>query len=59
MWLPDWFYRILPFMYSVTGLLCFYYSEHWLGFVSGSLLITAGIIVWKLRKEFKDVQIET
>jgi hypothetical protein len=59
MWLPNWLYRILPFIYSVTGLVCFYFSENWIACLSGVLLITAGIIVWKLRKEFKDVQMVT
>jgi hypothetical protein len=56
MWLPDWVYRTLPFIYSCSGFLCFYFSENWIGYVPGALLLTAGVMVWKLRKEFKEVR---
>lgn len=54
MWLPDWLYRTLPIIYTLSGFLCFYFSENWIGYVSGVLLVTAGLLVWKLRKECKE-----
>ena len=56
MWLPDWLYRTLPVIYSISGLLCFYYSENVIGYVSGVLLILAAFLVWRLRKEFQEVR---
>jgi hypothetical protein len=56
MWLRDWLYRTLPIIYSFSGFLCFYLSENWVGYVSGVLLITAGMLVWKLRKDCKEVR---
>jgi hypothetical protein len=56
MWLPDWLYRTLPIIYSITGFLCFYLSDNWIGYVSGVLLVTAGLMVWNLRKQYKEVK---
>jgi hypothetical protein len=62
MWLPDWLYRILPIIYTISGLASIVYSRYWLGYVSGALLLVAGALVWKFRadyKDFKTVQLET
>jgi hypothetical protein len=56
MWLPDWLYRILPIVYSIAGLLSIVYTQHWVGYVSGALLFAAGVLVWKFRIDFKNVQ---
>jgi len=56
MWLPDWLYRTLPVIYLISGSFCFYYSEIVVGHASGVLLIFAAFLVWKLRKEFKEVR---
>lgn len=55
MWLPEWLYRTLPVIYSLSGFLCFYFSDNGFGYLSGLLLITAGMMVWKLRRDFKEV----
>ena len=56
MWFPDWLYRTLPIIYLLSGFMCFYLSENWFGYVSGMLLITAGMLVWKLRKDYEEVR---
>ena len=49
MWLPDWLYNALPFIYTMGGLLSIYHANNIVGQGSGVLLIFAGFLVWNLR----------
>ena len=53
MWLPDWLYKSLPYIYSLMGMLTIYYAKHPVGYVSGVLLILTALLVFKLRKDSK------
>ena len=53
MWLPNWLYRPLPLLYTIFGLLCLFYTESWMGYAAGTMLLTAALIIWKLRKTHK------
>jgi hypothetical protein len=50
MWLPDWLYKYLPFIYAVAGLFSIYYANNLVGIGAGALLIFAGFLVWNFRK---------
>ena len=58
MWLPDWLYRPLPFIYTIFGLLCLFYTGSWMGYVAGAMLLMAALIIWKLRKAHKEMRKE-
>jgi len=53
MWLPDWLYRALPFLYTIFGLLCLLYTGGWMGYAAGIMLLAAAVIIWMLRKTHK------
>ena len=49
MWLPDWLYRALPFIYTFFGFLCLF-AGGWMSYAAGGMLLVAAFIIWKLRK---------
>lgn len=51
--LPGWLYEPLPYIYVITGLFTAFNLDILLGRVSGLLLISAGVIVWHLRFQFR------
>jgi hypothetical protein len=53
MWLPNWLYTSLPFIYSLAGGVAIYYANHPVGYASGVLLILTALLVFKLRKDSK------
>ena len=53
MWLPDWLYRALPYIYAAAGIASIYNGENALHVGSGLLLIFTAFLVWKLRSNIK------
>jgi hypothetical protein len=51
MWLPDWLYKVLPLLYTVSGVFAIYHAGNLVGQGSGVLLILTALLVWKLRKD--------
>jgi len=51
MWLPDWLYKTLPFIYAVTGALAVCSGNNSTGQCSGTLLFFAALLIWSLRKK--------
>jgi hemerythrin-like metal-binding protein len=47
---PDWFYRLLPYLYATAGVLTIIVLRNSLAIFSGCLLITAGGMVWWMRR---------
>jgi len=50
---PEWLYEALPFIYIGSGLACISVVRNSGGLISGLLLISAGSIVWKLRRDHR------
>jgi hypothetical protein len=50
MWLPDWLYKTLPFIYALMGGLAVYHGANLVGRASGVLLILTAFLIWLLRK---------
>ena len=55
-WLPDWLYRPLPFIYAIFGLLCLLFTGSWMGHVAGAMLLAAAVIILMLRKTHKKLR---
>lgn len=53
MWLPDWLYNALPFVYAGGGMLSIYHANHPVAYGSGVLLILTAFLVFKLRKDYR------
>ena len=51
---PDWLYKMLPYLYVSAGILTIFVLRNALAFFSGLLLITAGALVWSLRKSSRE-----
>ena len=49
-WKPDWLYETMPYIYSVTGLGTIFHFGAPAGYGSGALLLTAALLIWKMRK---------
>lgn len=49
MWLPEWLYRALPYLYAAAGMLSLIYSDHPVGKASGLLLLLTAYLVFSWR----------
>jgi hypothetical protein len=56
LWLPNWLYGALPFGYILVGGATIFSLQGNLAIVSGVLLIVAGIIIWNLRREYRNAE---
>jgi len=50
MWLPSPIYQLLPHSYGVAGGFTIAHADTPMLFVSGALLVSAGLMAWKLRR---------
>jgi hypothetical protein len=51
MWLPDWFYKVLPFICSIAGIAIVNYGQNLGVREAGALLILTAIFIWLIPKE--------
>ncbi len=50
---PRWLYEALPYLYVGCGVASLAALDHLLSAFSGLLLVSAGIVVWKLRHDHR------
>ncbi len=50
---PDWLYNALPYVYVAAGLFTIAELPNEIGVLSGVMLMSAGIIVWGLRRKHR------
>jgi hypothetical protein len=50
-YLPGWLYERLPHAYVTSGFSTLLTLEHLASYISGVLLVTAGVVVWKVRRD--------
>lgn len=50
---PDWLYALLPYLYLGAGLITIVGTLNWLGAMSGTILVAAGVQVLAMRGKFK------
>jgi len=53
MYLPEWLYRMLPFAYILAGIAVAAKMDSAIALVSGALLVLAGLLIWKLRADYR------
>ncbi len=53
MFLPDRIYRMLPFAYIVVGIIVATEMDSLLGTGSGVLLGITGLLIWKMRVDYR------
>lgn len=52
--IPDRLYQLLPYLYAAAGVLTILVLRNGLAIFSGCLLITAGVLVWFMRRSNKE-----
>lgn len=52
-YLPGWLYERLPHAYVTSGFSTLIALEHLAAYISGALLVSAGVLVWKVRRDFR------
>ena len=50
---PRWLYETLPYLYVGSGVASLATLDHLLSAFSGLMLVSAGIVVWKLRYDHR------
>ena len=64
MWIPRRLYELLPYLYMAAGLGAFGFAflhergPHGLLMGFGGLALTAGLVLWMRRREYRDNQAE-
>ena len=53
MWLPDWLYELLPYLYTIAGSLTACLFQTPAGFASGFLLLLTGCLIWMMRRDYR------
>jgi hypothetical protein len=53
MWLPDWLYNALPFIYAAIGTVAIYFSDRPSVHGPGLLLILIALYILKLRRDYR------
>ena len=53
MWLPDWLYKSLPFLYVIAGSITMTHFDAVTGYISGLLLIFTGGVVIMMRLDYR------
>lgn len=51
--LPDWLYESLPYLYAVVGVASAIFVRNAIAFVSGLVLVSAGVVIWNLRRQWR------
>jgi hypothetical protein len=57
MWLPEKFYELLPYLYTIGGVIAIIYTDTPIGYVSGSLLILTGGVIFLMRRDYRQGRI--
>ena len=50
---PEWLYEALPSIYVIAGITTIANLGNTLSIVSGSLLISAGLYIWSMRRTYR------
>jgi hypothetical protein len=53
MWLPDWLYNALPFIYAAVGMSAMYLSDRPSVIGPGLLLVLIALFILKLRRDYR------
>ena len=53
MWLPEKFYELLPYLYTIGGVISISYIDTLLGYASGCLLIFTGGLIFMMRRDYR------
>jgi hypothetical protein len=53
MWLPEKFYELLPYLYTIGGVIAISYIDTPLGYLAGVLLIFTGGVIFLMRKDYR------
>lgn len=51
--LPGWLYESLPYIYGASGVLAVFVLRGIAAFISGILLLSAGFIIWIMRRDYR------
>lgn len=52
MFLPNWLYSSLPYLYLIAGTITVLRIEHPISFISGGLFVAAGSLVFHWRRTY-------
>jgi hypothetical protein len=53
MHVPDWIYRVLPYLYVVVGFVVASGMDSSIAVCSGALLAFTGLLIWKMRSDYR------
>jgi hypothetical protein len=53
LWLSDEFYELLPYLYSIGGVITISYTDSPIGYASGCLLSLTGGVIFLMRRDYR------
>lgn len=54
MWLPDWLYEVLPFVYMAAGIVAFSHFNTPIAYGAGALFVLASLLIFKMRMDYRN-----
>jgi hypothetical protein len=58
MWLPEKFYELLPYLYTIGGVIAISSLDTPLGYVSGCLLVFTGGVIFMMRRDYRQGRVK-
>ena len=56
MWLPNWLYEAMPFVYALAGILAILQVQTLAGYTVGALLLLAAVMILKMRLDNRNLK---
>ena len=59
MWLPKWFYDLLPYLYAATGIAAASLLHTAVGFMAGIVFLTTACLIWIMRRDYRQGKVDS
>jgi nitrate reductase gamma subunit len=59
MWLPKWFYDLLPYLYAVVGVGAASLLRTAVGYMAGLVFLTTACLLWIMRRDYRQRKVDS
>jgi hypothetical protein len=58
MWLPKWFYDLLPYLYAAMGIAAASILRTAVGYMAGLVFLTTACLIWIMRRDSRQRKVD-
>lgn len=59
MWLPKWFYDLLPYIYAAVGIATAVFLRTAVGYMAGLVFLTTACLIWIMRRDYRQGKVDS